>query len=180
MKTGRMSFSLEFHVFRPSYILSHIVYLPRYPQCLELYILSHIVYLPRYPLCLELQVSRVEIILKIRPATMSLAVTCHTDWVKWQSDLLNKLFQRWQGPAEGIQKPMPRQGHVAWLWETYMFVFGGAYGMRIPALADPANLGINDLWAFDLVCHKWHEVHASGMCPSARCDMGQSFFHRLL
>lgn len=74
---------------------------------------------------------------------------------------------------------MSRQGHVAWLWKTYMFVFGGAFGLRLDGINGPVNLGLSDVWAFDLVSHEWHEVSASGICPSARCDMGQSFPPRL-
>jgi len=50
-------------------------------------------------------------------------------------------------------------------------VFGGCSTIVDPP---PTNLGMNDLWAWDLGKGSWHQVATSGLRPSPRCDMGNA------
>ena len=72
----------------------------------------------------------------------------------------------------GDARPQPRHGHVAWMYQEHMFIFGGYAQDPFGGLANNKVL-LKDVWAFNTRTHTWAQVCCTGIIPSPRADMGE-------
>ncbi|CAE7917872.1 tea1 [Symbiodinium sp. KB8] len=106
----------------------------------------------------------------------------HTDYLVFGGSSVSAGFlsDLWQlnvtGPATGLwqrvlpkpgERPPPRAGHTAALWEGRMVVFGGRNSESV----------LNDVWVYDVEASEWSQAHAggaacsaAGSCPSPRTN----------